>query len=73
MKLNGTIPSLDQRSLVSFNPALPVIAAGKRTEAAVSLPNARSAEPSHSETPAPLEEPPGERCALAFHGFHGLP
>ena len=59
VKLSGTMPSVDQRSLVNFKPALPVIAAGKRTEAAVSVPKAKSAEPSQSETPAPLDEPPG--------------
>ena len=73
VKLNGTMPSVDQRSLVIFNPALPVIAAGSRTEAAVSLPNASRAEPSHSDTPAPLDEPPGERCAVASQGLYGLP
>ena len=73
VKLSGTMPSLDQRSLVNFKPALPVIAAGKRTEAAVSLPKAKSAEPSQSETPAPLDEPPGERCAVASQGLYGLP
>jgi len=36
-------------------------------------PKANRAEPSHSETPAPLDEPPGERCALASHGLYGLP
>src|SRR5215471_6199295 len=71
--LNGTMPSLDQRSLVIFKPALPVIAAGRRTEPAVSLPKANSAEPSHSEMPAPLDDPPGERCALASQGLYGLP
>ena len=71
--LSGTMPSHDQRSLVSFSPALPVIAAGSRTEAAVSLPSARSAEPSASETPAPLDEPPGERYAIASHGLRGAP
>jgi len=64
LKLSGTMPSVDQRSLVIFSPALPVTAAGRRTEAAVSEPKATSAEPSHSDTPAPLEEPPGERCTL---------
>lgn len=73
VKLSGTMPSVDQRSLVSFKPALPVIDAGKRTEAAVSVPKARSAEPSQSETPAPLDEPPGERCAVASQGLRGLP
>src|SRR5262249_19870648 len=73
VKLSGTMPSEDQRCLVIFRPALPVIAAGSRTEAAVSLPNANSAEPSHNETPAPLDDPPGGRCVLASQGLYGLP
>ena len=58
---------------MSFKPALPVIATGKRTEAAVSVPKAKSTEPSQSEAPAPLDEPPGERCAVASQGLRGLP
>jgi hypothetical protein len=73
VKLSGTMPAVDQRSLVIFRPALPVMAAGSRTEAAVSLPKANKAEPSHSDTPAPLDEPPGERCALASQGLYGAP
>src|SRR5690348_16245767 len=73
VELSCTMPSVDQRSFVSFRPALPVIAPGKRTEAAVSVPNANSAEPSHDETPAPLDEPPGERCAVVSQGLRGLP
>jgi hypothetical protein len=73
VKLSGTIPSVGQRPLVSFKPALPVTAAGRRTEAAVSVPKARSAEPSQSETPAPLDEPPGERCVVASQGLRGAP
>src|SRR5262249_19369821 len=71
--LSGTTPSHDQRSLVSFKPALPVIAAGRRTEAAVSLPSASTAQPSAGGTPAPLDEPPGDRCAVASHGLRGAP
>ena len=47
--------------------------AGTRTEPAVSLPSATIAEPSHRLTPAPAEEPPGTRCALASHGLRGVP
>src|SRR5262245_65432892 len=61
-KLSGTMPSLDQRSLVIFKPALTVIAAGKRTEAAVSLPKASSGEHSQSGTLDKLDRP---------HGDHG--
>src|SRR5947209_15648108 len=34
------MPLVDQRPIVTFSPALPVIEAGMRTEPAVSLPNA---------------------------------
>jgi hypothetical protein len=59
--------------MVTFKPALPVMQAGMRTEPAVSLPNASTAEPSSRLTPAPLDEPPTERCAVASHGLYGAP
>jgi hypothetical protein len=64
---------VDQRPIVTFKPALPVMQAGMRTEPAVSLPNASTAEPSSRLTPAPLDEPPTERCAAASHGLYGAP
>src|SRR6266446_1380267 len=57
VKDSGTTPSVDQRPIVTFKPALPVMQAGMRTEPAVSLPNASKAEPSNRLTPAPLDEP----------------
>src|SRR5262249_23618791 len=72
-KLSGTIPAVDQRSLVNFKPALPVIAAGKRTEAALSVPKAKGAEASQGGTLAPLDGPPGSRCGIASQGLRGLP
>ena len=44
--VSGTTPSVDQRPSVTFKPTMPVIEAGIRTEPAVSLPKASSAEPS---------------------------
>ena len=73
VKDSGTTPAVDQRPIVTFSPALPVIEAGMRTEPAVSLPNASKAEPSRRLTPAPLDEPPTERCAAASHGLYGAP
>ena len=69
VKERGTIPSVDQRPSVTFRPTLPVMDAGMRTEPAVSLPKASCAEPSRRLTPAPLDEPPTERWALASHGL----
>ena len=69
VKDSGTTPSVDQRPIVTFSPALPVMQAGMRTEPAVSLPNASNAEPSSRLTPAPLDDPPTERCAAASHGL----
>jgi len=66
---SGTTPSVDQRPSVTFKPTVPVMHAGIRTEPAVSLPSARAAEPSSRVTPAPLDEPPGARCARASHGL----
>ena len=43
---SGTTPSVDQRPSVTSNPPVPVIEAGIRTEPAVSLPQASSADPS---------------------------
>jgi hypothetical protein len=62
---SGTTPSVDQRPSVTFKPTFPVMHAGIRTEPAVSLPKASNAEPSSRLTPAPLDEPPGARCAAA--------
>ena len=59
---------------MSFKPALPVIAAGKRTEAAISVPRAKSAEASQSEHAGPARR--GRRVsdgAVASHGLCGLP
>jgi len=66
---SGTTPSAGQRPSVTFRPTAPVIDAGTRTEPAVSLPRASSAEPSSRLTPAPLDEPPGARCAAASQGL----
>ena len=65
----GTTPSVDQRPSVTFKPTFPVMHAGIRTEPAVSLPKASSAEPPSRLTPAPLDEPPGARCAAGSHGL----
>jgi hypothetical protein len=69
VKDNGTTPLVDQRPIVTFRPTLPVMEAGMRTEPAVSLPSASAAEPSSRLTPAPLDEPPTERCASVSHGL----
>jgi hypothetical protein len=50
---SGTTPSAGQRPSVTFRPTVPVMQAGIRTEPAVSLPKASSAEPSKRLTPAP--------------------
>ena len=71
--LRGTSPSVGQRPYVFFMPTVPVSEAGERIEAAVSLPNATTAEPSHRLTPAPQEEPPGTRTVSASQGFTGVP
>src|SRR5215471_12216682 len=73
VKDSGTTPAVDQRPIVIFSPALPVIEAGMRTEPAVSLPNASKADPSRRLTPAPLDEPPTERCAAASQGVVRCP
>jgi hypothetical protein len=73
VKDSGTTPAADQRPIVTFNPALLVMQAGMRTEPAVSLPNASKAEPSSRLTPAPLDEPPTERCTAASQGLYGAP
>jgi Molybdate transporter of MFS superfamily len=66
---SGTTPSVGQRPSVTFGPTVPVMHAGIRTEPAVSLPKASSAEPSSRLMPAPLDEPPGARCARESHGL----
>src|ERR1700746_1525217 len=47
--------------------------AGSPPDPALSLPNASKAEPSRRLTPAPLDEPPTERCGAASHGLYGAP
>src|SRR5258705_6962108 len=64
---------LDRRIIVTINPVLRLSKAGLRPEPAVSLPNASTAEPSSRLTPAPLDEPPTERCAVASQGLYGAP
>src|ERR1051325_9961609 len=71
VKDSVTTPSADQRPSVTFSPTVPVMQAGIRTEPAVSLPKASSAEPSSRLTPAPLDDPPTERCAAASQGLYG--
>ncbi len=71
--LNGTMPSVDQRPAVTLRPTVPVALAGIRTEPAVSVPSAISAEPSSNATPAPLDEPPGERSCATSQGLRGQP
>ena len=34
---------------------------------------ATGASPAATDTPEPLEEPPGVRCTVASHGFQGVP
>ena len=65
------MPPVGQRPAPSFKPARPVIAAGARIEPAVSLPSARNALPSRTETAAPLEEPPATR--VRSQGLRGVP
>ena len=70
---NGTMPSIDQRPIVTFRPTLPVTLAGMRTEPPVSVPMAINADPSHKLTPAPDDDPPETRCWTASHGLRGAP
>ncbi len=72
VELSGTAPATDQRPTLVFSPTFPVMLAGTRTEPAVSVPSAISADPSARLTPAPLLEPPGTRCASASQGLRGV-
>jgi hypothetical protein len=54
VKLNGTMPSGRPAILREFQAGVAGHRCGQRTEAAVSVPKAKSAEPSQSDTPAPL-------------------
>ena len=56
-----------------FCPNTPQKAAGVRTEPPVSEPMAKAHMPAATATAEPLLEPPGARCVLASHGFHGVP
>ena len=54
----GSMSSVGHRETVSFKPAVPVSAAGRRTEPLVSLATATRAVSCHSDTGAPLDDPP---------------
>src|SRR5512132_3520286 len=44
-----------------------------RIEPPVSEPIAAGTSPAATATAEPLDEPPGTRCVLLSHGFHGVP
>src|SRR5437879_12459759 len=61
------------RPAVTLRPTTPHHAAGRRTEPPVSVPMATGARPAATATAEPLDEPPGVRCTVRSHGFHGVP
>ena len=61
------------RPIVVFSPVMPHHEAGMRTDPPVSVPIAQGAMRAATATPEPEEEPPGVRCVVASHGFHGVP
>jgi len=71
--LSGKTPSVGHRPTVVLCPNRPVKQAGMRTDPPVSVPSAKPHSPAAVATAEPLEEPPGIRCVLASHGFHGVP
>ncbi len=66
------MPSTLHRPILVLNPTFPVILAGIRTDPAVSVPKAMSAESTAKLTPAPLDDPPGTRCSSRSQGFRGV-
>ena len=65
--LTGVMPRIEMRPWVGRRPAMPVSAAGMRTEPPVSVPRAASAMSAATAAPEPPLEPPGMRA-----GFQGL-
>src|SRR2546430_16707109 len=70
---SGSTPKVLTRPTLTLRPTMPHHEAGRRTEPPVSVPIAAGASPAATATPEPLDEPPGVRCTLASHGFHGAP
>src|SRR3989338_6908250 len=59
--------------MVVFSPVRPHQEDGMRTEPPVSVPMPQGAILAATATPVPALEPPGARCTVESHGFHGVP
>src|SRR5262245_60978924 len=68
----GNPPDLDTRRAVGVKPVSPHNADGIRTEPPVSVPMAKAAMPSVTDTAAPDDEPPGMRPVERSHGLRGV-
>ena len=73
MGARGTIPSMEWRVLVGRYPTRPQQAAGIRQEPLVSVPIAKAAMPSATDTAPPDVEPPAIRPMSRPSGESGVP
>jgi len=69
---NGNTLSRGMRRAVGLNPVRPHRAEGMRTDPPVSVPIAKAAMSSVTETAAPEDEPPGIRPVARSHGLRGV-